>query len=266
MKDTAQVALKRYSDNVVIMKTERIKKILDELNKGNLTVEGALEQLKDLPYKDLGHSKIDNHRELRTGYPEVIFCEGKTPQQITQIMEYMVTKKVNILGTRASEDIFNVVQKALPDAVYNKLGKTITIQVEEIKPTKTFIGILTAGTSDIPVAEEAAVTAEIFGNRVERFFDVGVAGIHRLYDNLGKIRKAKVVIVIAGMEGALPSIVGGLVDKPIIAVPTSIGYGASFNGLSALLGMLTSCASGVSVVNIDNGFGAAYIASMINKL
>ena len=248
------------------MKADTIKHILEEVSQGKLNVESALDQLKDLPYKDLGHTKVDNHRELRTGYPEVIFCQGKTPEHIISIMEYMNTRKINILGTRANKEIFKAVKKILPKAEFNELGKTITVVNEKVKSTKTFIGILTAGTSDIPVAEEAASTAEIFGNKVERFFDVGVAGIHRLYDNLEKIRKARVVIVIAGMEGALPSIVGGLLDKPIIAVPTSIGYGANFNGLSALLGMLTSCASGVSVVNIDNGFGAGYLASMINQL
>jgi NCAIR mutase (PurE)-related protein len=243
-----------------------IKKLLEQVRDGKISSEEAMKKLSDLPFKDLGHTKIDNHRELRTGYPEVIFCEGKTPEQVRNIMEYMSTQKVNILGTRANKEIYRTVQEVLPRAEYNELGKTITIRHAEIKPTKTAIAVLTAGTSDMPVAEEAAVTAELFGNRVERFFDVGVAGIHRLYNNLDQIRQARVIIVIAGMEGALPSIVGGLVDKPIIAVPTSIGYGASFNGLAALLGMLTSCASGVSVVNIDNGFGAAYMASMINKL
>lgn len=243
-----------------------IKKLLEQVSDGKISSEEALQRLSELPFKDLGHTKIDNHRELRTGYPEVIFCEGKTTEQVRNIMEYMSSQNVNILGTRASRDIYEAVREALPEAEYNELGRTITIKTADIKPTKTSIAVLTAGTSDMPVAEEAAVTAEIFGNRVERFFDVGVAGIHRLYNNLDRIRQSRAIIVIAGMEGALPSIVGGLVDKPIIAVPTSIGYGASFNGLAALLGMLTSCASGVSVVNIDNGFGAAYMASMINKL
>ena len=248
------------------MKSESIKDILNSVSEGTISVEDALNHLRDLPFKDLGHTKIDNHRELRTGYPEIVFCEGKTVEQVRSIMEYMATKKVNILGTRASREMFEAVKKSLPDARYNELARTITLDLEKKKPTKTFIAILTAGTSDIPVAEEAAVTAEIFGNRVERFFDVGVAGIHRLYNNLEKIRKARVIIVIAGMEGALPSIVGGLVEQPIIAVPTSMGYGANFQGLSALLGMLTSCAAGIAVVNIDNGFGAGYMASLINKL
>ena len=243
-----------------------IKKLLEQVRDGQISSEEAMEKLSDLPFKDLGHTKIDNHRELRTGYPEVIFCEGKTAEQVRNIMEYMSTQNVNILGTRANKEIYQTVHEVLSKAEYNELARTITIKQAEINPTKTAIAVLTAGTSDMPVAEEAAVTAELFGNRVERFFDVGVAGIHRLYNNLDQIRQARVIIVIAGMEGALPSIVGGLVDKPIIAVPTSIGYGASFNGLAALLGMLTSCASGVSVVNIDNGFGAAYMASMINKL
>ncbi len=245
---------------------DEIKKLLDQLGSGKISTEEALDRLSDLPFKDLGHSKIDNHRELRTGYPEVVFCQGKTPGQVSNIMEYMATQKVNILGTRASAEIYDAVRKVLPEAEFNETGRTITLKQVETKPTETYIAILTAGTSDMPVAEEAAVTAELFGNRVKRFFDVGVAGIHRLYSGLEEIKKARVIIVIAGMEGALPSIVGGLVNVPIIAVPTSIGYGASFNGLAALLGMLTSCASGVSVVNIDNGFGAAYMASMINKI
>ena len=245
---------------------DEIKKLLDQLGSGKISTEEALDRLSDLPFKDLGHSKIDNHRELRTGYPEVVFCQGKTPGQVSNIMEYMATQKVNILGTRASAEIYDAVRKVLPEAEFNETGRTITLKQVETKPTETYIAILTAGTSDMPVAEEAAVTAELFGNRVKRFFDVGVAGIHRLYSGLEEIKKARVIIVIAGMEGALPSIVGGLVNVPIIAVPTSIGYGESFNGLAALLGMLTSCASGVSVVNIDNGFGAAYMASMINKI
>ena len=248
------------------MKSESIKDILNSVSNGKLSVEAAFEQLRDLPFKDLVHTKIDNHRELRTGYPEIVFCEGKTVDQVCSIIEYMATKKVNILGTRANREIFNAVKKLLPDAEYNEIAKTITIDYEKKRVSKTFIAILTAGTSDMPVAEEAAVTAEIFGNRVERFFDVGVAGIHRLYNSLEKIRKAKVIIVVAGMEGALPSIVGGLVEQPIIAVPTSMGYGASFHGLSALLGMLTSCAAGIAVVNIDNGFGAGYMANLINKI
>ncbi len=245
---------------------ENIKKLLDRLEKGEITRDEALQWLSDLPFKDLGHSKVDNHRELRTGYPEVIFCEGKTAGQVRSILEYMAGKKVNVLGTRATPEIFKAVKEALPLAEYNEMARIITLKQVDPEPAATSIAVLTAGTSDMPVAEEAAVTAEFFGNRVKRFFDVGVAGIHRLYNYLDEIREARVIIVIAGMEGALPSIVGGLVEKPCIAVPTSTGYGASFRGLAALLGMLTSCASGVSVVNIDNGFGAAYLANMINRL
>ena len=178
----------------------------------------------------------------------------------------MLPHKNNILGTRATREMFNAVKEISTEAEYSELGKTILVRQKTEKLTETYIGIITAGTSDIPVAEEAAITAEIFGNRVERLFDVGIAGIHRLYDKIDMIKGARVLIVIAGMEGALPSVVGGLTDKPVIAVPTSVGYGAAFGGVAALLGMLTSCTSGISVVNIDNGFGAAYIASMINKL
>jgi len=248
------------------MDPEKLRKLLEQVQQQALSVSDAIDQLKDLPYKDLGHTKIDNHRELRTGYPEVIFCEGKTPGQVYDIMTYMAQKKVNILGTRASMEQYEAVRTEIPNAVYHEEARAITIKNVDMPVTDTSIAILTAGTSDIPVAEEAAVTAEIFGNRTDRYFDVGLAGIHRLYDNLDRIRKAKVIVVIAGMEGALPSIVGGLVDKPVIAVPTSTGYGANFQGLSALLGMLTSCSAGVCVVNIDNGFGAGYMASMINKL
>ncbi|NJK85559.1 MAG: nickel pincer cofactor biosynthesis protein LarB [Bacteroidales bacterium] len=248
------------------MKPEEIKQLFTLVKNGNLDVEEAVEKLKDLPYTDIGHTKIDNHRELRTGYPEIIYCAGKTVAQVTDIVAHMLKRGNNILATRATYDMYDSVKSIANKAVYNDLAKTITIINREIELTKTYIAIVTAGTSDIGVAEEAALTAEIFGNKTVRIFDVGVAGIHRLYAQLPAIREARVVIVVAGMEGALPSIVGGLIDKPVIAVPTSVGYGANFGGLSALLGMLTSCASGVTVVNIDNGFGAGYFASMVNKL
>lgn len=248
------------------MNSEYIRNILASVQKGDLSIEQAMESLKQLPYTDLGYAKVDHHRQLRRGYPEVIFCAGKTPAQVKGIVANMLPHGENILATRASIDIFHEVKSICPNAEYNELGRTITIRQKEITPTSSYIAIVTAGTSDIPVAEEAAVTAEIFGNRIEKVFDVGVAGIHRLYDRLDILRGAKVLVVIAGMEGALPSVVGGLVDKPVIAVPTSIGYGAAFQGIAALLGMLTSCTSGIGVVNIDNGFGAAYLASMINKL
>ncbi|EJP6473508.1 nickel pincer cofactor biosynthesis protein LarB [Clostridium botulinum] len=248
------------------MNTEDIKKLLLDIKSDKISLEDGVNILQDLPFKDLGYAKIDNHREIRVGYPEVIYCAGKTVEQIKGIIEFMLTKENNILGTRATKEAYEEVKKICPDAEYNELARTIVIKKRELKSKGGYIAVITAGTSDIPVSEEAAVTAEIFGNKVERIYDVGVAGIHRLFDKLELIRGARVVVVAAGMEGALASVVGGLVDKPVIAVPTSIGYGANFHGLSALLSMLNSCASGVSVVNIDNGFGAGYLASMINNL
>jgi NCAIR mutase (PurE)-related protein len=248
------------------MNHEHLGRLLSDVKEGSMSVEQALEQLKDFGSKDLGYATIDTHRELRTGYPEIIFGQGKTAEQVAGIIGFMLTHDNNILATRVQEDTYLKVLEICPEAVYNPVARTITVKRKENAIPSTFISIITAGTSDLPVAEEAAVTAEIFGNRVERIVDVGVAGIHRLYTKLPLIRQARVHIVVAGMEGALPSIVGGLVDKPVIAVPTSVGYGANFGGLSALLGMLTSCASGISVVNIDNGFGAGFLASMINRL
>lgn len=248
------------------MNSEEIKKLLEEVKNGNVSVDEGVDKLSDLPFKDLGYALIDNHREIRVGYPEVIYCAGKTVEQVKGIVEFMNTKDNNILGTRATREMYEQVKKVCENAEYNELARTITVRKKDVKLTDTYIAVVTAGTSDLPVAEEAAVTAEIFGNRVERINDVGVAGIHRLFNKLDIIREAKVVIAVAGMEGALASVVGGLVDKPVIAVPTSIGYGANFGGLSALLSMLNSCSSGTSVVNIDNGFGAGYLASMINKL
>lgn len=248
------------------MDTEELREILSKIKSGETSVDEGTEILKDLPFKELGYAKIDNHREVRVGYPEVIYCEGKTVEQVKGIIEFMLTKNSNILGTRATEEMYKAVKAICPEVEYNKLARTLTIKKKEVKIPDTYIAVITAGTSDIPVAEEAAITAEILGNKVERIFDVGVAGIHRLLSKVDLIRGARAVVVVAGMEGALASVVGGLVDKPVIAVPTSIGYGANFGGLSALLAMLNSCASGVSVVNIDNGFGAGYMASMINKL
>jgi len=248
------------------MRAEELKAILQQLEKGTIDHTAAFQKLKDLPYSELGFAKIDHHREIRTGHPEVIFCQGKTKEQVAGIMMLMNEKGENILGTRAGEEVFEEVKKHLPHATYNKLGRTISIVNKEIQLSKSTIGIITAGTADIPVAEEAAETARMFGNNTHMIYDVGVAGIHRLFNKLEEIKKSKVLIVIAGMEGALPSVIGGLVSCPVIAVPTSIGYGANFGGLSALLGMLTSCANGITVVNIDNGYGAAYSASVINKL
>lgn len=243
-----------------------IRKLLKRVKDNEIPVETALELIEDLPYKELGFATIDNHREIRVGYPEVIYCEGKTVDQVKSIIEFMLTKENNILATRANETMYEAVKTICAEAKYNSLGRTITIRKKEATLTDSYIAIISAGTSDISVVEEAAETASILGNRVEKIVDVGVAGIHRLFAKMDIIRGAKVVIVVAGMEGALASVIGGLVDKPIIAVPTSVGYGANFGGLAALLSMLNSCASGVSVVNIDNGFGAGYNASIINKL
>ncbi len=248
------------------MNQSDVKHLLEAVKENKVAVEDAVKVIEGLSYKDLGFAKIDNERELRVGYPEVIYCAGKTVDQVKSIVQYMLTKENNILATRASEEMYLAVKEICPDAKYNPLGKTITVRKKEESLTDTYIAIVSAGTSDLPVVEEAVETARILGNRVERVVDVGVAGIHRLFSKLDIIRGARVVIVVAGMEGALASVIGGLVDKPVIAVPTSVGYGANFGGLSALLSMLNSCASGVSVVNIDNGFGAAYNASIINKL
>jgi NCAIR mutase (PurE)-related proteins len=248
------------------MNTDALKVLLENIRDGKIDVEAGISRLQNLSYVDLGCAKLDTHRELRVGYPEVIFCPGKTKEQIQTIIQAMMAGEANILATRASEENYAAVKKVCPAAVYHPLARTITLERKKLPLPESYIAVVTAGTSDLPVAEEAAVTAEIFGNRVERIVDVGVAGVHRLFDQLDLIRGARVIVVVAGMEGALPSVVGGLVDKPVIAVPTSVGYGASFQGVAALLAMLNSCAGGVSVVNIDNGFGAGYIASMINKL
>jgi len=248
------------------MNTDALKVLLENIRDGKIDIEAGISKLRNLSYVDLGCAKLDTHRELRVGYPEVIFCPGKTNEQIKIIIQAMMEGDANILATRASEEVFAAVKEVCHDALYHPLARTITLTRKKLPLSKNYIAVVTAGTSDLPVAEEAAVTAEIFGNRVERIVDVGVAGVHRLFDQLDLIRGARVIVVVAGMEGALPSVVGGLVDKPIIAVPTSVGYGASFQGVAALLAMLNSCAGGVSVVNIDNGFGAGYIASMINKL
>lgn len=248
------------------MNQKDIIELLDKYKDGNITQEEAVNQFSELPFTNLGFAMIDNHRELRIGYPEVIYCAGKTTEQVKSIIEVMIQKNTNVLATRASKEMYEAVKHLHPKIQYNELGRVITIKVKPIPETKTSIAIVAAGTSDLPVVEEAKETAIILGNKVDVITDVGVAGIHRLFARLDIIKKAKVVIVVAGMEGALASVMGGLLSQPIIAVPTSVGYGANFNGLSALLSMLNSCASGVSVVNIDNGFGAAYNASQINHL
>jgi NCAIR mutase (PurE)-related protein len=248
------------------METNEIKDLLEAYKSNQISLDETCKKLKDLSFEDIGHTKVDHHRAMRVGYPEVIYCEGKTTDQIVDIVKAMLEKEVNILGSRASEEVFQAIKAICPDAEYNKLGRTVSISRIQQEVPESYIAIVAAGTSDLPVVEEAYETARILGNKVVKVIDVGVAGIHRLFSNMEVITKAKVVIVVAGMEGALASVVGGLVSKPIIAVPTSVGYGANFGGLAALLSMLNSCASGVSVVNIDNGFGAAYNASIINKL
>jgi len=248
------------------MTRNEIENLLREVKAGAKSIEEALCILKDFPYTDLGFARIDNHREIRTGYPEIVYCAGKTTDQVIEIFRVMAEKENNVIGTRADSDMYNKVKAVIPDAVYYPIARIMSIQKKKLSPPESKIAVITAGTSDMPVAEEAAVTAELLGNNVIRIYDAGVAGIHRLVDKLPDIRKCRVIVVIAGMEGALASVVGGLVDLPVIAVPTSVGYGANFGGISALLAMLTSCSAGVTVVNIDNGFGAGFSASMINKM
>ncbi len=248
------------------MNTDRLKQLLGELAAGSVTVDDALFKLRGMPFDDLGFAKVDNHRQLRKGFPEVIYCPGKAPEHVVAIISRMAAEgDENILATRAGAELYDLVKARLPEALYHEQARLIVVRRGE-QQQRGHILVISAGTADLAVAEEAAVTAEVMGNRVERLYDVGVAGIHRLLSHTDRLFAARVLIVVAGMEGALPSVVGGLVDKPVIAVPTSVGYGANFGGLSALLTMLNTCASGVSVVNIDNGFGAAYQASMINRL
>ena len=244
-----------------------LRKLLQDVKDGSTNIDDALSSLKNLPYEDIGYANIDHHREIRIGYPEVIYCEGKSDEHILGIIERMMEKGSNILGTRCRRETFEKIKNIYPNCEYEEISKILKIRNNEIHNNgKGKIVVVSGGTSDIPVADEAYHTAKFLGNDVERVYDVGVAGIHRLLNKNHILQSARVVISVAGMEGALPSVVGGLVDVPVIAVPTSVGYGANFGGLSALLTMLNSCASGISVVNIDNGFGAGYLASMINKL
>ena len=247
------------------MKT-RLKDIISKVYEKKISPEEALKLLKDYPYKDLDFAKIDHHRELRRGFPEIVFGLGKTKDQIVKIAEEILEKGSNLLITKVESPVYDEINKKIPKTQYNSLGKTIFLKQQTPSPGKGKIVIITAGTSDIPVAEEAFVTCDVLGNEVEKIYDVGVAGIHRLFGEYDRFSIARVIIVIAGMEGALPSVVAGMTDIPIIAVPTSVGYGASLNGLAALLAMLNSCPGGVAVVNIDNGFGAAYLASLINHI
>ena len=248
------------------MNESQVIDLLRQVRAGRLTAEAATRQLRSLAIHDLRFARVDGHRALRKGFPEVIYCEGKTPDQVAKIARSILRHNENLLATRADAKAFRAVKRAFPRARYHQAARAITVTRKALPKRGGTIAVLCAGTTDIPVAEEAVVTAEIMGNRVKRFYDVGVAGLHRLLAVNDELLRATVLIVVAGMEGALPSVVGGLVDKPVIAVPTSVGYGASFGGIAALLAMLNSCASGVTVVNIDNGFGAGYAASLINQL
>ena len=243
----------------------RLRALLKSLKDDGLSIDEAVSQLRELPYKDLDFAKVDHHRAVRKGFPEVIFGEGKSPDQIASIATEVLSQSDRLLVTRATRDVFAKVQRSVPDAVYDETARTITADRREVQERTPGVLVVCAGTADLPVAREATVAAELMDSEVETVSDVGVAGIHRLLDQLPALRKARVVVAVAGMEGALPSVVGGLVPVPVIAVPTSVGYGASFEGLAALLAMLNSCAPGVGVVNIDNGFGAGYLAALINQ-
>ena len=247
------------------MHSDSLRNLLEQFKGGQIELDAVLERLKALPFEDLGFAKIDSHRCLRTGVPEVIFCQGKTIDQIQSIVLRISQQHHNVLATRASSEVFRGIREVIPDCRYHDLARMVVVKPVPVEQAGN-IAVVSAGTSDLPVAEEAAVTAEMLGGRVTRIYDVGVAGLHRLLDSCSDLFQANVAVVVAGMEGALASVVGGLVACPVIGVPTSVGYGASFGGLAALLSMLNSCASGVSVVNIDNGFGAGYQAAMINRL
>lgn len=247
------------------MDRENLKSLLIDFKEGQLGLDEALERLRHLPFEDLGYARVDHHRALRQGFPEVIFGSGKTPEQIAGIASRLLERASNLLITRTTREAYERVQSLAESAVYHEASGAISVQRDLTERGRGVIAIVTAGTSDIPVAEEAAVTAEVMGNRTVKLYDVGVAGIHRVLSQRELLQSARVVVCAAGMEGALPSVVGGLVSVPVIAVPTSIGYGASFGGIAALLGMLNSCSANVTVVNIDNGFGAGFVASLINR-
>ncbi|OPX90438.1 MAG: AIR carboxylase [Pelotomaculum sp. PtaB.Bin104] len=258
---------KRYiKKKLIAMNTEEMRHLLAALKDGKIEIDEALDKFKSLPYEDLGFALIDHHRALRKGFPEVIFCQGKTVEQIARIFKKICDEERCILATRAAKKAYEAVRTMYPDAEYNELARTIIVRRGSDESRRGKVLVMSAGTADLPVAEEAAITAEVMGNYVRRAYDVGVSGIHRLLEKLDLIRWSHVIIVVAGMEGALPSVVGGLAEQPVIAVPTSVGYGANFQGLSALLGMLNGCSSGVSVVNIDNGFGAGAMAAAITRM
>lgn len=252
------------------MLVQRIRQLLEKVQQGRMSVDDALRELRNLPFQELGFAKIDHHRLIRRGFPEAIFCPNKTPEQVAKIVEAMSLTGVTVLATKASERHYEAVKRIVPQAVYHELARLIVVEGEEpikLPPEKQpHVVTMCAGTADLPITEEAALTAEYSGCKVTRITDVGIAGIHRLLEYLPVLEEADVLVVVAGMEGALPSVVAGLVWQPVIAVPTSVGYGASFHGLSALLAMLNSCSPGVAVVNIDNGFGAGYIASLIGRM
>lgn len=247
------------------MDEEKLRVLLEEVRAGQTDISAAIEALRELPFEDVGgFAKLDNHRAIRRGFPEVIFAQSKTPEQITAIFKRMLEKNNKVLATRVVESVYELVKDALPQATYIPLAKVLYFNGAVDEKRKPGVVIATGGTADLPVAEEAAITAELMGNEVERIYDVGVAGLHRLLSQNHKLQKANVIVAVAGMEGALASVVTGLVRVPVIAVPTSVGYGSSFHGLAALLAMLNSCANGMAVVNIDNGFGAGYLAGVIN--
>ncbi|MEE2872728.1 MAG: nickel pincer cofactor biosynthesis protein LarB [Candidatus Latescibacterota bacterium] len=247
------------------MNQEHIRQLLEKVASGNLEPDKALEQLRDLPFENLGFAHIDHHRALRTGFPEVIFGQGKTREQILSIAERITEHGSQMLATRLAEDAVQALVERFPQAEHDVLARTVLVRAPRTPPRTGLVAVISAGTSDLPVAREAVVTAQAMGAHVEEIYDVGVAGLHRLLAYREQLQKARVIVVVAGMEGALASVVGGLVDIPVVAVPTSVGYGASFQGVAALLAMLNSCASGVVVVNIDNGFGAGYAAALINR-
>jgi len=245
---------------------QKLRHLMEQVRSGDTTIDEALQMLRDLPYEDLGFARLDHHRALRRGVPETVFCQGKTPQQVAAIVERLEARSGRVLATRADFEMYEGVKALVPTAIYHPLSRVIVVgEMPSVEPDAPYVLVVTAGTSDLPVAEEAALTARFCGSRVEHLTDVGVSGLHRLLNARAILQEASVVIVVAGMEGALASVVGGLVACPVIAVPTSVGYGASFGGVAALLAMLNSCAPGVTVVNIDNGYGAGYSAYLINK-
>ena len=248
------------------MTQDHVRKLLEDVRSGELAVDAALERMRHLPFEDLGYAKLDHHRALRHGFTEVILGKGKTAEQVKGIAQRLLDKSPNLLVTRADQEMADAVREFAPEAEYFPLSTAVRVWRDRKRHGKGLIAVVSAGTSDIPVAQEARVTCEVMGNETAEIFDIGVAGIHRLIASSERLMAARVIVVCAGMEGALASVVGGLVSVPVIAVPTSVGYGASFHGLAALLGMLNSCASNVTVVNIDNGFGAGYVASLINRL